>query len=329
MVNALFMPRDLDEARAIMVDNPAALPLAGGTLLLGPAGQGRELYLVALEGLLPTGISRRAATLDSPAALELGAGTSLQDLADSQHCPAALRAAARQMANRNIRNRATLGGNIAGRKSCASLVPWLLAASATLELAGGRLVHLEDWLREPGGIILRVLVEDPSGGNPGTGWGSAALRWSRSACDIGLVGVAVRLRLDQGTIAEARVASGGLGPLPRRLPAVEAALAGFHLPVDWSAGAGREPPSPPAPAGAAPIAPSFAATESRLDRLQALAAAALAAGSGGSGVRAAPDSPTPRSDWRGGAALKSRQAAVLIARAVLVAAAEAAGEALP
>jgi CO/xanthine dehydrogenase FAD-binding subunit len=194
-------------------------------------------------------------------------------------------------------------------------VPWLLAASATLELAGGRLVHLEDWLREPGGIILRVLVEDPSGGNPGTGWGSAAMRWSRSACDIGLVGVAVRLRLERGTIAEARVASGGLGPLPRRLPAVEAALAGFHLPA--------------APSGAAPIAPSFAAAESRLDRLQALAAEALAAGSGGSGVRAAPDSPTPRSDWRGGAALKSRQAAVLIARAVLVAAAEAAGEALP
>src|SRR5439155_11111138 len=49
----------------------------------------------------------------------------------------------------------------------------------------------------------------------------------RSAMEVALVGLAVRVRLDEsGVIADARVAVGSVGPKPFRVPDVEAALVG-------------------------------------------------------------------------------------------------------
>ena len=85
----------------------------------------------------------------------------------------------------------------------------------------GATPHLETVLR-PGELIVRISVP-----------ASAAARRSgylkvrdRSSFAFALCSAAVGLEIDGGTIRDARIAMGGVGTVPWRLPAVEAALRG-------------------------------------------------------------------------------------------------------
>lgn len=234
MVTKLHRPRDLAEAQALLRERGGALPLAGGTYLLTGQFAARGLELVLVEGLLPRGLARAAR------GLEIGAGTTFQELLDAPGCPALLAEAARGMASRNVRNRATVGGNLGAAKSCGSLAPALLALGAELELADGSVVGLEAWLGKraaaaaaaPGGVpalggeglVLKVLVP----ARPGTR--AAYGRWSRTSCDVAVLTASVAYRVEGGRLAGLRVAAGGLGPAPKRLPEVEALFEGKPLP---------------------------------------------------------------------------------------------------
>jgi CO/xanthine dehydrogenase FAD-binding subunit len=228
MVKHLFQPSDLSAAQALLAAHPQARPLAGGTFLLSRRFQGEALDLVVLDGLLPAGLERRGSSWS------IGAAATFQDLIDSPDCPGFLRQAALQMANRNIRHRATVGGNVGGRGACASLIPALLVGEATLDLAGGANLSLADWLERPAGLISSVrLSEAPD-------WSYACQRWSRSACDIGLLAAAAAMRLSGRTISGLRLACGGLGPWPRRFAELEADLVGRELPTGQAARAELE-----------------------------------------------------------------------------------------
>lgn len=219
MVKSLYQPPNLKEAARLLDSLPEARPLAGGTFLLSGQFRDRPLVLVDLGPLLPARINRHGV------AIEMGAAVTFQDILTGPDCPALLRTAAGHMGNRNIRNRATIGGNIGSCKSCASLVPALLASEALLGLAGGGLADLGDWLERPSGIIERILLNDAPG------WKTAAGRWARTANDIGLLSVAVCLQLRGRKIAGIRVAAGGLGHLPRRFGEIETALTGLNVPA--------------------------------------------------------------------------------------------------
>lgn len=64
----------------------------------------------------------------------IGAMTTFQDLVESEMTPGWLREAALFMASRTKRNMATIGGNIAAKRSDSYLIPALSAAGAVLEL---------------------------------------------------------------------------------------------------------------------------------------------------------------------------------------------------
>jgi xanthine dehydrogenase YagS FAD-binding subunit len=113
----------------------------------------------------------------------------------------------------------------------------LVALDASLELTGpggSRTVALADFhlvpgttpqhetVLRPGEIITSVSV--PAGA---AGQRSHYLKVrDRASFEFALVSAAVVVALDQGRITRARVAMGGVGPKPWRLPAVEAALVG-------------------------------------------------------------------------------------------------------
>jgi CO/xanthine dehydrogenase FAD-binding subunit len=231
MVNEYIKPASLEAALDILESKPGATLLAGGTFILAgylrgssptsPAKATPET-VIDIGPLLPKVIRKDAGMLF------IGAGVSFQELSEATAAPAQLRAAALSMANRNTRNKATVGGNLGANKSCASLVPFFLAADAvvTVQRKGEKQTEmpLAGWLAAPQGIVLTVSFPLVAGIL------AATARSSRTACDVATSTAAVVYRLEGKTIRDLRIALGGFGPHARRWPELEARFEGKSLP---------------------------------------------------------------------------------------------------
>jgi len=138
----------------------------------------------------------------------------------------------RRFAGLQVRNAATIGGNIANGSPIGDGPPALIALGATLTLRdveGRRTMPLEDYFldygkqdRGPGEFVESVYVPRPG---PDTVIHIAKLS-RRFDSDISAVCGAFALDIRGSLIAEARVAFGGMAATPRRATACEAALSG-------------------------------------------------------------------------------------------------------
>lgn len=228
-------PARLDEALAILAEYQGqAAVLAGGTDLL--VGMKHKLikpaHLVGLEALEGLGqIEEREGTL------LLGPMLTAAALAGEprvQRLATALALGAGVLGSPQVRNRATVGGNVCNARPAADMCVPLLALGATALLqsqAGSRQVPLSEFFLGPGRTVrapgeLLCGVKLPAGG-PGTGSGYQKLGL-RQALEIALVNVAafVTLEDDGKTVAAARVALGAVAPTPILSPGAEAVLKG-------------------------------------------------------------------------------------------------------
>jgi CO/xanthine dehydrogenase FAD-binding subunit len=116
-------------------------------------GGPRPAAVVDLAHLPLSGVESR------DTAWRIGATTTLEALSAADELPAALRAAARRHAPRNIRQRATVGGVVASRNP-GPLLAGLLALDTRLAIEpGGLLVPLEVYLQgyhRPGHLIVAI-----------------------------------------------------------------------------------------------------------------------------------------------------------------------------
>jgi aerobic carbon-monoxide dehydrogenase medium subunit len=133
-------PSTLREAlRVLARPSPRAVPLGGGTQLgLHPASAGVlvDLSQLGLEGIHVKG-----------GRCVVGAMTTLAELAADPGLPRALRTAATREANRNLRQRATLGGALAVAEP-GPLLACLLALDAQVAIEPGKVIDaLEQRLR--------------------------------------------------------------------------------------------------------------------------------------------------------------------------------------
>src|SRR5687768_10369214 len=283
----LERPRDLAAALAWRAqagrnDAPAEY-IAGGTdmVQLLQDNVRRPDRLVSLAGLLGNGIEA------GPQGLRIGAAATMAEVAAhpgvSEQFPV-ISEALLNSASPQVRNQATIGGNLLQRTRCpyfrdvgyaacnkrapgsgcaaiggetrwhavlgtsesciaanaSDLAVALVALDARVEVGGAggqRTVALSDFHRlpestphietvlEPGEVIAAVTVP-----------ASVAARRShylkvrdRASFEFAVVSAAVALDMDGGRIREARVALGGVGTKPWRVPRVETALAGASL----------------------------------------------------------------------------------------------------
>lgn len=230
MVKEYYRPESLDEALRLLAA-PGAVALSGGTWLLAFEARDKPERVVDVARVVPRGLSYPAGEPvgQAPRALSIGAGTTFQELIESDAAPRVLKDAALTMGNRNTRNRATVGGNLGAGRSCASLAPALLALGASLEYRepGSRTpasASVADWLERPRGIILGVTVP------LAPGLRAAALRASRTACDIATCTASCAYRLEGGIVRDLRLALGGFGPRPAARPDIAALFEGKPLP---------------------------------------------------------------------------------------------------
>jgi carbon-monoxide dehydrogenase medium subunit len=207
--------------------------MAGGTDLL-LAMKKREItpqHLISLNGIAPLqGISQ-----DKQGRVTIGALTTLaaierSDIIRRQFLP--LRDAINVMASIQIRNLATIGGNLCSAVPSADTAPPLIALNASLQLVGPqgeRSLPAEEFftgpaetVRKSNEILTAIMIPKPEPFSSGC----YLKLMRRRAMDLALVGVAACLKLDKEKkiCTEARIALGAVAPTPIRVPEVEALL---------------------------------------------------------------------------------------------------------
>ena len=223
-----FRPETTDELADWFAVNPDATLVAGATDVgLWVTKELRALPKVAfLNGIAD--LRQIEVTADT---IRIGAGVTLTDLRAALAGPhphvAAMLA---RYASEQVRNAATIGGNIANGSPIGDGPPALIALGATLHLrkgAVGREMPLEDFFldyrkqdRQPGEFVLGVTIPASA---PGLRCYKLSKRFDQ---DISAVLGAFNLTVENGTITAARIAFGGMAGIPKRAVAMEAALIG-------------------------------------------------------------------------------------------------------
>ncbi|HEX9332017.1 MAG TPA: FAD binding domain-containing protein [Anaerolineales bacterium] len=125
MITTYHRPKTLNEALTLLTQ-PNRIPLGGGTLLSHSKSDSVEavdLQALGLDAVKKSGNN-----------LEVGAMVTLQQLLDSEYCPAALKSALKLEAPLNIRNAATVAGTLVACDGRSTFVTVLLTLDAKLEL---------------------------------------------------------------------------------------------------------------------------------------------------------------------------------------------------
>lgn len=210
--------------------------LAGGTdLLVEIRERLREVrHLINIKRV--PGLDRIAWSDDK--GLSFGACVTAGQLETSPHLDGRypnLRAALASLASIQVRNRATVIGNICRASPSADTIPPLIADGAvarTFRPGGGRDIPLAEFFGGPGRTVLarNEIVTEITVPPPAPESCRAYIKHGRRrAMELATVGVAVTLERAGSVCMGARIALGAVGPVVLRAPQAEAMLAGSRL----------------------------------------------------------------------------------------------------
>lgn len=234
-ITAYHCPTTLEEAVALLAGEERTV-IAGGTdLLVNPR------YMVGVREVVDIRALDLNYMLEDQGWLRIGAGTTMRTVAQhptlQRFANGILARGAAVCGSPNIRNMATLAGNVASALPSADTLPSLLALDAHVVLIGThgeRIVPLATFFVGPAKTIrnhelireLRIpmapTTEQMHGG---------FYKLGRTAEDISVVNAATVLTLHDGSITSARMVLGAVAPVPLRVPAAEEALRG-QLPTE-------------------------------------------------------------------------------------------------
>ncbi len=228
-------PASVREAlRLLQTGRGRARVVAGGTdFVLQPDDSIRTLIDITRTGL--TYIRAKAGSI------AIGATTTMAQLEEAPEIQAlaggVLAHAAASCGSIQLRNVATIGGNMAQGSPAADLAGPLLALDASVVLAfpngSRRKIGIADYLAAPrtgGGtkaLVIELRIPAPPAGSR-CGWCFRKL--GRTALDISLLNVTAGLQVDsRGKVKWARIALGAVAPAPLRVSAAENLMNGRML----------------------------------------------------------------------------------------------------
>jgi CO/xanthine dehydrogenase FAD-binding subunit len=234
----VLVPTTLDDAVAALRAAPDALVLAGGTDVLVAINE-QHTSLTGDETVVAVGRipELRAWSYDpAGATVRLGAGVTYAELADpplTELLPA-LGQAARTVGSPQIRNAATIGGNLGTCSPAGDGLPVLAALDATVELLGPdgvRTMPVAEFMRgvkrtarKSGELITAVTVPVVDG------WQGYTKVGVRNAMVIAICSACLVLDAPGRSV---RLALGSVAPTVVRAPEAEAFAAST---VDWARG---------------------------------------------------------------------------------------------
>jgi carbon-monoxide dehydrogenase medium subunit len=227
----LALPDSIESCLQALATAPDAKLVAGGTDLLPQMKIGvvKPRTVVDISALPELKILQT----DEIGSLRVGAAVPARTL--ELHGPtqtgfAALAESAAVVGSYQVRNLATLGGNLANAAPSADMAPPLLGLDADLVIAGKhgrRTIPIGDFFLgvrrtrlEPGDVLVEIFIPAPAQGSGGT----YVRHTPRRELDIAVVGVASQVTVRDGTCVKARIALGAVAPVPLRATAAEARL---------------------------------------------------------------------------------------------------------
>jgi len=232
-----FEPKSISEALSVLVKHGAeAKVIAGGTDVMVDIKFKEEPGSLVNIKKLP-GIS---GIKENGGSLRIGALATIRDLETNalvrEKLPV-LWEAAHQFASLQVRNTATIGGNICRASPSGETLAPLLVLEATGKCAfsdGEKSQPFTSFFQGPGKSVLgaKGLLTEIDVPYPAAGSKSVYLKHAvRGAMDIAMVGVAVLITPDPGknNMQDVRIGLGAVAPTPIRAPKTEALLRGKPL----------------------------------------------------------------------------------------------------
>jgi CO/xanthine dehydrogenase FAD-binding subunit len=221
-----------DAARLLAEYGHRARLLAGGTdLLIQMEGGRHQPEAVIYTGRIP---ELRRITGDAAQGLRIGAMATLREVENHpvvmERYPALARGA-KEVGSVQIRNLATLAGNLCNASPSADTSTSLLCLDAAVRIAGTggeRTVPVGEFWKGPGRTDLKpdemvtgVLLPTPAAGTRSFYYKLAV----RKAMDLAMVGVAVSLVRQNGSAKDVRIALGAVAPVVIRATDAERLVA--------------------------------------------------------------------------------------------------------
>ena len=233
----LLLPHSIDECLKFLTERGGkAKVVAGGTDLLPQLKNGviNPPCVVDLSGVSVLKTLARA----NGHGLRIGASVTARALEIDEHVRSAYPSIAESGAlvgSVQVRNLATVGGNLCNAAPSADMAPPLLALDAEAVIVGPkgqRRVPLASFFTgvrktvlAPDELLLEIAVPAPG---PGSG-GNYLRHTPRRELDIAIVGVASQITLTDGKCGKARIALASVAPTPVRALKAEEALVGQAL----------------------------------------------------------------------------------------------------
>ena len=233
-----YAPDTLTEALHIM-GSEKVKPMAGGTDLMNN---------IKMDGLRPDGVIylmgiKELDYLKAEKGLQIGAGKRLIDIERDKAVIStypALVKAVNVIGGKQIRNMATLAGNICNSSPGADTVPVLIALGSRVIISSlnksgaveNRTLPLEDFFTGPKRNIVKEneLVTAVEVDQPAKGSGQSFQRLARVRLDIAKINCAVYLVRNGSTVESVRIGFGSVAPTPVRALNTEKYLTG----KEWS-----------------------------------------------------------------------------------------------
>ena len=214
----------VSEATTLLAENPNLILIAGGTDVLIKLHGGRleEAELLSLRKIKSLENIRVA----GDGTIVIGAMATFSMVFNNpilRDSIPILTEAAISMGGPQIRNIATIGGNICNGATSADSASTLFALNAQLKLEaknGERIVPIREFYLGPGKVALNpgeILTEILIAPEDYQGFGGQYIKFAmREAMDIATLGVAVVCKLQSGYFADVRIGLGVAGPTPLR-----------------------------------------------------------------------------------------------------------------
>ncbi|MDO8326655.1 MAG: xanthine dehydrogenase small subunit [Cypionkella sp.] len=221
-----FCPTNSDDFADWYLQHPDATLIAGATDIgLWVTKQLRDLGQIAFLNRIADlqHIERQGGQL------HIGAGVTITQLrASIAPLHPSFAELLRRFASEQVRNAATIGGNIANGSPIGDAPPALIALGATLHLRQGddlRSIPLENFFldyrkqdRRPGEFVAGISIPEST---PALRCYKLSKRFDQ---DISAVLGCFNITVENGTVTSARIAFGGMAGIPKRASAVEAAV---------------------------------------------------------------------------------------------------------
>ena len=222
--------KSLQEALTFLKENPNARIIAGGTDVIPAFQQGSARYK-DVSGLLDlSGLDELKQIEETKDEVVVGAACSFIEVIKNpvvkKFFPLLVHASS-TVGSLQIRNRATMAGNIVNNAPCADSIPSLLVYDAYLEISsadGSYTIPLQKFLEKPYKTQLKAheIVTKIHIPKMPEGWNGVFYKLGRrESVSISRITLAILLKIEGDTIIDARIASGALTPIGNRFPALE------------------------------------------------------------------------------------------------------------